>query len=92
LTVRAYFRALRLEIRENAANGGDWRNIINLLHPYTPQIWQRVPLEERKKFLSRAIALLGYPSPPALTGGALTLAQHAQIGPSESGSRAHPGV
>jgi uncharacterized NAD(P)/FAD-binding protein YdhS len=74
LTVRAYFRALRLEIRENAANGGDWRNIINLPRPYTPQIWQRFPLEERKKFLSGAVALLGYPSPPARTGRALTCA------------------
>ncbi|PTR17406.1 putative NAD(P)/FAD-binding protein YdhS [Nitrosospira sp. Nsp2] len=56
VTVRAYFHALRLEIRKNAANGGDWRDTINLLRPHTPLIWQRFPVEERKKFLSRAVA------------------------------------
>ena len=55
-TVQAYVHAVRLEIRKNAAQGGDWRDIINLLRPHTPLIWQRLPLEERKKFLSRAVA------------------------------------
>jgi uncharacterized NAD(P)/FAD-binding protein YdhS len=55
-TVRAYVHAVRLEIRKNAIQGGDWRDIINLLRPYTPLIWQRLPLEERTKFLSRAVA------------------------------------
>jgi uncharacterized NAD(P)/FAD-binding protein YdhS len=54
-TVRAYFHALRLEISKNADQGGDWRDTINLLRPYTPQIWERFPLEERKRFLSRAL-------------------------------------
>ncbi|HEV7929689.1 MAG TPA: FAD/NAD(P)-binding protein [Nitrosospira sp.] len=54
-TVRAYFHALRLEISKNAAQGGDWRDVINLLRPYTPQIWRQFPLEERKRFLSRAL-------------------------------------
>ena len=56
-TVQAYVHAVRLEIRKNAAQGGDWRDIINLLRPHTPLIWQRLPLEERKKFLSRAVAI-----------------------------------
>jgi uncharacterized NAD(P)/FAD-binding protein YdhS len=55
-TVRAYSRALRSEIRKNAACGGDWRDVINLLRPYTPQIWRQFPLGERKRFLSRAVA------------------------------------
>jgi len=55
-TVGAYFRALRLEIRKNAAQGGDWRDIINVLRTYTPEIWRRFPLEERQRFLSRVVA------------------------------------
>ena len=55
LTVRAHFHAVRLEIGKNAAQGGDWRDTINRLRPYTPQMWRRFPLEERKRFLSHAL-------------------------------------
>jgi uncharacterized NAD(P)/FAD-binding protein YdhS len=54
-TVRAYFRALRLKIGENAAQGGDWRDVINALRPHTPEIWRRFSVEERQKFLSRLV-------------------------------------
>ena len=54
-TVRAYFRALRLEIKRNAAQGGDWRDIINALRPHTPGIWRRFSVEERQKFLSHVV-------------------------------------
>ncbi len=54
-TVRAYFRALRLEVKKNAAQGGDWRDVINALRPHTPEIWRRFSVEERQKFLSRVV-------------------------------------
>jgi uncharacterized NAD(P)/FAD-binding protein YdhS len=52
-TVGAYFRALRVEIEKNAAQGGDWRDVINALRPHTPEIWRRFSVGERQKFLSR---------------------------------------
>jgi uncharacterized NAD(P)/FAD-binding protein YdhS len=54
-TVRAYFRALRVEIKKNAAQGGDWRDVINALRPHTPEIWRRFSAKERQKFLSRVV-------------------------------------
>ena len=54
-TVRAYFHALRLEVKKNAAQGGDWRDVINALRPHTPEIWHRFSVEERQKFLSRVV-------------------------------------
>jgi uncharacterized NAD(P)/FAD-binding protein YdhS len=54
-TVRAYLHALRLEIKKKGAQGGDWRDIINMLRPHTPEIWRRFSVEERQKFLSRVV-------------------------------------
>ncbi|MEO7320376.1 MAG: FAD/NAD(P)-binding protein [Nitrosospira sp.] len=54
-TVRAYFRALRLQIKKNAAQGGDWRDVINALRPHTPEIWRCFSVAERQKFLSRVV-------------------------------------
>jgi len=55
-TVRSYLHALRREIRKNAAQGGDWRDVINVLRFHTPEIWRRLPARERRKFLSHAVA------------------------------------
>ncbi|HJW03897.1 MAG TPA: FAD/NAD(P)-binding protein, partial [Azospira sp.] len=51
LTIRAYIRALRQEAKQRIANNGDWRDVINELRPHTPEIWQRLPLGEKRKFL-----------------------------------------
>ncbi len=53
-TVRAHCRALRQEIRKNTARGGDWRDTINALRPYTPEIWRRFSTDEQRKFLAHA--------------------------------------
>lgn len=50
-TLRALSRALRAEIAARQAAGGDWRDVINALRPHTPALWQRLPLQERKRFL-----------------------------------------
>lgn len=54
-TVRQYFRALRSKAEENVAQGGDWRDVINSLRAHTVDIWQRLPLQERRRFLSHAV-------------------------------------
>lgn len=55
-TVRAYLRALRREIRKNTDRGGDWRDVINALRSHAPEMWRRLPTQERRKFLSHAVA------------------------------------
>ena len=55
-TVRQYFRALRRRALEKTDEGGDWRDVINSLRPHTHEIWQRFPLQERRRFLSQVVA------------------------------------
>jgi uncharacterized NAD(P)/FAD-binding protein YdhS len=55
-TIRSYLRALRLEAEKTRVGGGDWRDVINALRPHTPEIWHRLPVVERKKFLTRVVA------------------------------------
>ncbi|HEX8955605.1 MAG TPA: FAD/NAD(P)-binding protein [Burkholderiaceae bacterium] len=55
-TVRNYFRALRQAARERVQQGGDWRDVVNSLRPHTAEIWQRLPLTERRRFLRQAVA------------------------------------
>lgn len=50
-TALAHLRAVRREVVERSANGGDWRDVINELRPHTPDIWQRLPVEQRRRFL-----------------------------------------
>lgn len=54
-TIRAYVRALRLEIARREQQGGNWRDVINELRPYTPEIWQRFSVAERKRFLRQIL-------------------------------------
>jgi uncharacterized NAD(P)/FAD-binding protein YdhS len=55
-TVRHYFRALRRQALASMAQGGDWRDVVNSLRPHMPEIWRRLPLPERRRFLSRVVA------------------------------------
>lgn len=50
-TARAYLRAVRAHVQELAADGVDWREVINSLRPITPQLWQRLTTTERGRFL-----------------------------------------
>jgi uncharacterized NAD(P)/FAD-binding protein YdhS len=36
--------------------GGDWRDVVNSLRPHTADIWQRLPLAERRRFLRQSVA------------------------------------
>ncbi len=55
-TVRQYCRALRDAASQRMAEGGDWRDVINSLRPHTVDIWQRLPLAERRRFLRQLVA------------------------------------
>ena len=45
---------LRREVRAAAQHGVDWRAVIDSLRPFTAQIWGRLPLAERTRFLRHA--------------------------------------
>lgn len=51
--VRAYCKALRLEVETGQTNGIDWRDTMNQLRPYVPKLWQLLPLNERQRFISK---------------------------------------
>lgn len=47
----AMLRAVRAEMRRIAAIGGDWRDVFSALRKATPDLWQRLPVVERRRFL-----------------------------------------
>ena len=55
LTVRNCFRALRNEVSRRNLKGGDWRDVINELRAYTPEIWARFSNKEKKRFLDHVV-------------------------------------
>jgi len=54
-SIRAYTRALRLEVARREAAGGDWRDVMNELRPHTPRLWQALPESEQRRFLERIV-------------------------------------
>ena len=42
---------VRREVRRAAAEGVDWRAVIDAIRPHTPALWGRLPLVERRRFL-----------------------------------------
>ena len=55
-SVLSYARAIREQVRRGEELGVDWRDIIGRLRPYTAEIWQRLPVAERRRFLRRLVA------------------------------------
>ena len=49
--VAALLRHLRAEARRAEAAGGDWRSVVDALRPATQDLWRRLPLAERRRFL-----------------------------------------
>jgi uncharacterized NAD(P)/FAD-binding protein YdhS len=47
-------KRLRVEVREAAANGVDWRSVVDSLRPNTAHIWGTMPPGERERFLRHA--------------------------------------
>ncbi|MFQ4144854.1 FAD/NAD(P)-binding protein [Chlorogloeopsis sp. ULAP02] len=50
-SVRGWLRRLRTEVEVAAAQGYDWRAVIDSLRPITKQIWQKLPTVEQQRFL-----------------------------------------
>ncbi|WP_229498297.1 FAD/NAD(P)-binding protein [Nostoc mirabile] len=50
-SVRSWLRQLRAEVEIAAAQGYDWRAVIDSLRPMIQKIWQKLPTEEQQRFL-----------------------------------------
>jgi uncharacterized NAD(P)/FAD-binding protein YdhS len=53
--VRAYTRAIRLELGARRRTGGDWRDVLNELRAHVPRIWQGLDYAERRRFLEHLL-------------------------------------
>lgn len=51
-TAKGLLRALRREVEIGAAQGVDWREVVTSIRHDTPALWQSLPLEERRRFLT----------------------------------------
>lgn len=54
VTTRGLVSAVRREIESAARAGVDWRAVIDALRPATQLLWQRLPHDERRRFLRHA--------------------------------------
>ncbi|NEV01888.1 FAD/NAD(P)-binding protein [Bradyrhizobium uaiense] len=55
-TISSLLHWLRRRIARNAAEGGDWRSVIDGLRPYTQRLWHELPLASKRGFLEHARA------------------------------------
>jgi len=51
LTLASLMRTVRAAVR---ANGGEWHSVIDGLRPHVPELWERLPAAERRRFLELA--------------------------------------
>jgi uncharacterized NAD(P)/FAD-binding protein YdhS len=52
-SAKQLLRIVRKAVREHAAKGTDWRDVIGSLRPVTSKTWQKLDDAERARFLSR---------------------------------------
>ena len=50
-SVTALTRQLRQEARQAMEAGGDWRPVVDMLRPYSQDVWQAMSMEDRARFL-----------------------------------------
>ena len=50
-TVRGLVRLIRNQVRAAAAQGINWRAVIDSLRPVTQEIWRSLPIEEQRRFV-----------------------------------------
>jgi uncharacterized NAD(P)/FAD-binding protein YdhS len=55
-TVRGLLRRIRNQVRDAAAQGINWRAVIDSLRPVTQEIWCSLPIEEQRRFVRHARA------------------------------------
>jgi uncharacterized NAD(P)/FAD-binding protein YdhS len=49
-TARGLLRMVRTEVTSSAHRGSGWRSVIDALRPATPALWQRLPVDEQRRF------------------------------------------
>jgi uncharacterized NAD(P)/FAD-binding protein YdhS len=49
-SLRAHLRAVRRCVRAVSANGGNWRQVIDALRPYTARVWRSLGAADRERF------------------------------------------
>ncbi len=79
-SIRAYVRAIRQEVKRREALGDNWRDVINDLRQYTPDLWQALPEKEKSRFLSRVVAFWDIHRHRLAPGAARRLANLLQSG------------
>lgn len=50
-TIREYLAAVRRCVEAVEGNEGNWRQVVDSLRPITPQLWQRLSVDERERFV-----------------------------------------
>jgi uncharacterized NAD(P)/FAD-binding protein YdhS len=53
-TAVGLLRGLRREVRERAGENVDWREVVTSIRADTPALWQRLGMDERRRFLRHA--------------------------------------
>ncbi|GHG98129.1 FAD/NAD(P)-binding protein [Comamonas sp. JC664] len=49
--IRPVLRLVRREVKRAAEAGADWRTVVDALRPVSVPLWQRLPVNERRRFL-----------------------------------------
>jgi uncharacterized NAD(P)/FAD-binding protein YdhS len=52
-TAKGMLRSLRAEVRKQARQGTDWREVVTSIRHDTAALWRSMPLAERRRFLDR---------------------------------------
>ena len=55
-TTRALMRLIREQAKAAHSAGADWRSVVDSLRPHVEEIWQSLPVQERRRFLRHARA------------------------------------
>lgn len=50
-TIHGLVRLVRGEVRKAQEAGGEWQAVVDSLRPFVQDIWQGLPIEERRRFL-----------------------------------------
>jgi len=50
-TARTLMRQVRVEVRQAALRGHDWRSVLDALRPGTQALWRNLPRDEQRRFL-----------------------------------------
>jgi len=101
-SICSLLRWLRGRIARSAAEGGDWRSVIDGLRPYTQRLWHELPQASKRRFLEHARAwwdVHRHRMAPevearimqAIYAGQLTLmaAKVTSVAPNDEGARVH---